>query len=440
MKYDAVIVGAGPGGVEAALRVSRLGGRAALVERGEVGGVCTNRGCIPTKALAASADLYSSLQRAAEFGVDAPAYSVNREALFKRRNRVAETMRLGAAKLLSEAKVDVVQGTAKIVSNTEVDVEGDVLEGRTLVLATGSEPAGLPGMVLDHEFVVSGDDAASMPVLPEKAVIIGGGFIGCEYASIYSRLGAKVTLMEALPRILPQEDPDVSELLYQSLSKSAEVLTGVKVESADRESKTVKAGGAQYDADMVLLAVGRKPLLPEGLDDIGVEYGVGGILVDSMMRTSVDNVYAVGDVASPMKLAHVASAGGDVAAGNIMGDKMELDLTVVPWCVYTAPEVARVGITEGEAKSVVRVGRAEYTANGKARCMGERAGFCKVVVDDASDAVLGVHIIGAHASDLIGEAACAVKSRMKAAALADTIHPHPALCELVREACRSASR
>jgi len=440
MKYDAVIVGAGPGGVEAALRVSRLGGRAALVELGELGGVCTNRGCIPTKALAASADLHSSLTRAMEFGVDVPAYTVNREALFKRRDRVAQTMRLGVAKLLSEAKVDVVRGTGRMVSNTEVDVGGDVLEGRTIVIATGSEPAGLPGIGLDHEFVVSGDDAASMASLPGKVVIVGGGFIGCEYASIYSRLGAKVTLIEALPRILSQEDPDVSELLRKSLSKSADILTNVKVESADREAKTVKAGGVEYAADMVLLAVGRKPVLPEGLDDISVEYGKAGIVVDSMMRTSVDNVYAVGDVASPLKLAHVASAGGETAARNIMGDKRELDLTAVPWCVYTAPEVARVGITEAEAKSGVRVGRAEYTANGKARCMGEREGFCKVVVDDASDAIVGVHIIGAHASDLIGEAAAAVKAKAKAGSLADTIHPHPALCELIREACRSASR
>jgi dihydrolipoamide dehydrogenase len=439
MTYDTVIIGGGPGGYEAALQVARLGGKAALVEKGPLGGVCTNRGCIPTKALAAACEVTDSIVRSREFGISVPGYTVDPEAVIKRRDRVSMTMRKGVEKLLSGAKVDVISGQGRLVSETEVAVNGETLDGRTLVLATGSEPTSLPGLEIDHEYVVSGDDAASMPRIPEDVVIVGGGFIGCEYASIYSRIGSRVTLIEALDRILPGEDEDVSAELHASISKTATVMTSTKVESADREGKTVKADGKDIPADTVLLAVGRRPALPEGIDDIGVIYDKTGVQVDRMMRTSVDNIYAVGDLTSGMRLAHVAYAGAEAAAHNIMGREREADFSVVPWCVFTTPEIGRVGVSEKGASVDVRVGRADYLGNGKARCMGERGGFFKVVVDAQKGTVLGAHIVGAHASDLIGEAALAVKAGMTARQVADTIHPHPTLSELFRQACLDAS-
>ncbi len=433
MKYDAVVVGGGPGGYEAALQVARLGGKAAVVEKDSVGGVCTNRGCIPTKALAAACEAYDTVSRAGRLGVKAEA-EPDVQAMFKHRDRVSAVMRKGVEKLLEDAGVEVVAGTGSLKSAHEVEVGGRILEAKNIVVATGSEPTGLPGIEIDHEYVISGDDAAVATEAPGKVVIVGGGFIGCEYAGIYGRLGCEVTLAEALPRVLAAEDDDVSETVHRMLSKHVKIVTDTKVGSVDKEKMTVDVGGEQVDADVVLLAVGRKPVFPDGLDRVGVVHGRDGIRVDSHMRTSVDNIYAVGDVAEGLNLAHVAYAGAETAAGNIMGGDAEADFMTVPWCVFTLPEVGRVGVTERDAEGDVRVGRSDYIGNGKARCMRERDGFCKVIVDE-SGAIVGVHMIGAHASDLIGEATLAVKHKLTARQVADTIHPHPTLTEVFREAC-----
>ncbi|MFH1054783.1 MAG: dihydrolipoyl dehydrogenase [Candidatus Altiarchaeota archaeon] len=439
MRHDAVVIGGGPGGYECALWMSKLGGSAIVVERGELGGVCTNRGCIPTKALVASCEAYETVRRAQEFGISVQSSGVDSETVFKRRDRIALTMRKGVEKLLSDAKVEVVKGEAKIKSSTEVEVAGRVIQAKNIVVATGSEPLGLPGIGLDHEYVISGDDAATSSKLPKNIVVIGGGFIGCEYASLYSKLGSNVTLVEALPRILPTEDEDVSDTLHKILSKEMRVLTGVKVESVDMEGKSVKVAGEDIPADLVLLAVGRMPIIPEGANGIGVVHNKDGITVDSRMRTNVRSVYAIGDVTSNLKLAHTAYAGAEAAAKNIMGQDFEVDFSVVPWCVFTTPEVARVGVTEKQAGDKAKIGIADYMANGKARCMGERSGFCKVIADSKTDAIIGVHILGAHASSLIGEAALAVKERLTTEQVAQTIHPHPTLNELIKEACEKAA-
>jgi dihydrolipoamide dehydrogenase len=439
MKYDAVIVGGGPGGYEAALWVSRLGGKAVLAERGELGGVCTNRGCIPTKALAASLAAYESILRAGEFGVDVPSSKLNMEGVFRRRDRVSVTLRKGVEKQLADAGVEAVKGEGRIVSSSKVQVGDKTLEGRAIVVATGSEPSGLPGIGIDHDFVISGDDAAAISTLPANLVIVGGGFIGCEYASIFSGLGSRVTLIEALPDILPLEDSDVSAALEKSLSGKVRILKGVRVESADGRTKSVKAAGESIPADKVLLAVGRRPVLPAGLAEAGVRCDRQGVAVDSTMRTSVKGIYAVGDAVNGLKLAHVAYAGAQVAARNIMGERCEADFSDVPWCVFTSPEIARVGITEREAKGRIMVGRSDYLSNGKARCLGERGGFCKVIAEEGSGVILGVHIVGAHASDLIGEAAVAVGKRLTLADVTGTIHPHPTLTEIFKEACQKAS-
>ncbi|MFH0861967.1 MAG: dihydrolipoyl dehydrogenase [Candidatus Altiarchaeota archaeon] len=438
MKYDAIIIGAGPGGCETALWIHRLGGRAVLVEKGEVGGVCTNRGCIPTKAMASGCEALDSVKRAGEFGIETGQPKVDPEALFKRRDRVCLTLRKGVEKLLSDAGVEVFRGEGRITSANTVEAAGKPLEGKALVIATGSTPVGLPGMEIDHEYVLSGDDAATSKTLPKAVVIVGGGFIGCEYASIYARLGCKVTLIEALNRILPSEDEEISAALQASLSKQADILVGIRVDSIDKKAKDVTAGGRRIPADLVLMAVGRRPLMPAGLEGTGVAVDRSGIKVDKAMRTNVEGVFAVGDAAAGLKLAHVAYAGAEAAARNIMGEHFEADFSAIPWCVFTSPEVARVGLAQNEAKTPVRTGRSEYIENGKARCQGEREGFCKVVADEATGALIGVHFIGAHASDLIGEASLAVRMKMTCREIAKTIHPHPTLSELLPEACRKA--
>jgi dihydrolipoamide dehydrogenase len=441
MNYDAVIIGSGPGGYETALRVAALKGRAMVIEKGALGGVCTNRGCIPTKSLAATCDILEDIRRGNEFGIEVAGPMLRSSDLFMRRDRVSMTLRKGVEKLLTDAGVDVAYASASLVSPTEVDVGGRKIQGRNIVIATGSEPLGLPNIPLDNDYVVSGDYAASMSVLPSSVVIIGGGFIGCEYASIYSRLGCKVTLVEALPSILAQEDQDISSTLQKMLSKSVDVMTNTKVESVDRASKTVRVHGKDVPADMVLMAVGRRPVIPEGLERVGVQADRAGIRVDRFMRTNKDGIYAVGDVTPAPRLAHVAYAQAETAASNIMGHNVQVDLTKVPWCVFTSPQIARIGLTEQEARSsgiAVLVGRADYLANGKARCMGERNGFCKLIAERKTGLILGVHIIGAHASDLIGEASLALKMGLTISDVAGAIHPHPTLTELFKEACKVA--
>jgi len=440
MKYDAVIIGGGPGGYETALRIAKLDGKAALVERRHFGGVCTNVGCIPTKTLIASCEVLDDIRRSSEFGIDVPQHALNHQALFKRRDRVVLTMRKGVEKLLQDAKVDVYRGEAKLTSKNTVEVNGIRIEANNIVVASGSQPAPLPGVPIDHEYVLSGDDAASSTNIPANIVIIGGGIIGCEYASIYSRLGSKVTLVEALPRILPTEDEDVSYALHKSLSNDMRIITGTKVGSVDKTTKTVKVASENIPADVVILAVGRKPNLPQGLSELGVATDRNGIKVDARMRTNIENIYAVGDVTDGIKLAHVAYAGAEVAAQNIICEDTEADFSCIPWCIFTHPEVARVGVSEREANVKIRVGRAEYVGNGKARAMGERDGFCKVIVDDENDTILGAHIVGSHASSLIGEAALAVKYKMHAHQVTETIHPHPTLTELFKQACENAEK
>jgi dihydrolipoamide dehydrogenase len=439
MKYDAIIIGAGPGGYECALHIARLGGKVVVIEKGELGGVCTNRGCIPTKALIASAEAFESVKRAAEYGFETATVKANPELLFKRRDRVALTLRKGVEKLLADAKVEVVKGEARVKSADTVEAAGRVFQGRNIVIATGSLPAGLPNIPLDGEFVLSGDDAAASSKLPGRVVIIGGGFIGCEYASLYSRLGCAVTLIEALPRLLSTEDEEISSALEKALSKDVKIMTDTRVDSVDKTKRLVIAGKMEIPADMVLLAVGRKAVLPEGIASLGVQLDRGWVKVDSKMRTTAPNVYAIGDVACGLKLAHVAYEGAKVASHNIMGKEMDADFEAVPWCVFSAPEIARVGLTEKEAKQPVRIGRSEYIANGKARCMGERQGFCKVVAKEATGEILGVHIIGAHASDLIGEAALAVRNMLTLSDVIGTIHPHPTLPEIFKQACENAN-
>jgi dihydrolipoamide dehydrogenase len=439
MIYDAAVIGAGPGGYECALGVRRLGGSVVLIEKGDIGGVCTNAGCIPTKALAASCEVYGLIKKSGEFGIDTGEIALDMKKIISRRDRISATMRRGVEKLLNDAGVEVVTGEARFKSEKEVEVDGKTFEAKNIVVASGSLPSGVGSIVLDGEYVISGDDAAKAGYIPNEVVIIGGGFIGCEWASIYSKLGSKVTLVEAMDYILPGEDKDISEEIRRILSRDIDILTSTKVESIDSKGRKVRCGDADIPADMVLLAVGRKPNIPEGLLNIGVEASDDGIIVSDSMMTTVEGIYAIGDVARGYKLAHTAYAGAEVAAKNIMGITSKADFSAVPWCIFTHPEIGRVGITENEAKDPL-VGRAEYLSNGKARCMGERGGFCKVIAERETRRILGVHIIGAHASDLSGAAALAIRNKLSLTDVSETIHPHPTLAEILKAACDDAMR
>lgn len=442
--YDLVVVGGGPGGYSAALRAAQLGGRVVLVERAELGGVCTNRGCIPTKALISSAEAFDRVKNAVKYGVKSGTPEVDFNAMIARRDMIVSLSRKGVDMLLKKANVNVVKGTARIVGKDSVEVEGRIIDSNNIIIATGSEPKGLPGLEFDGELILSSDDIMKLNRLPESVLIVGGGIIGVEYASLFSKLGCKVSMVELMDRLIPNEDEEISEELKKILSRGVSVHTKSKVAGVDKKARkaniSTPEGVKQISFDMILVSVGRKPVFPEGLDKVGVKYDKTGIKVNEQMQTSVRSIYAVGDVASKHQLAHVASAEGVVAAENCMDIAALMYYDSVPWGIFNIPEIGRVGLTEREATEKhgeIKVGRALYAANGKANCIGEREGFCKVVCSK-DGVILGVHIIGAHASDLIAEAALAVKNKLTVRDIAATIHSHPTLPEVFKEACENA--
>ena len=442
--HDIIVIGGGPGGYSAALRAARLGGKVLLIEKSELGGVCTNKGCIPTKAMIACAEVFDKVKNAGKYGVTAGEPKADYKSMLERRDRIVSISRKGVELLLKNAGVEVVKGVAKISGKNAVDVDGRTLEAKSIIIATGSEPRSIPGLEPDGKFILSSDDLMGLSELPQKIIVVGGGIIGVEYASLFSKLGCKVTLVEVLDRLLPNEDEETSTEIERMLRRGVEIHLKSKVESADKAKKTAEVstpeGRKTIKADAVLVSIGRKPVIPEGLENAGVKYDKAGMNVDDQMQTSATGIYAVGDVAGKHQLAHVASAEGWVAAENCMGIASVVYYDTVPWVVFNIPEIGRVGLTETEARrkhGEIKVGKALYSANGKANCIGEREGFCKVVCGK-DGTILGVHIIGAHASDLIAEAALAVKSRMTTNQVVQTIHSHPTLPEVFKEACEAA--
>ncbi|MCX6695434.1 MAG: dihydrolipoyl dehydrogenase [Candidatus Altiarchaeota archaeon] len=442
--HDAIVIGGGPGGYSAALRVAQLGGKVLLIEKSELGGVCTNKGCIPTKALIASAEVFDKVKNSEWYGVKSGSAEVDYKTVAERRDRIVATSRKGVELILKKAGVEVVKGAAKLKSKDTVEVEGREINAKNIIIATGSEPKKILGLEPDGKFILSSDDVVKLSELPKSVLVVGGGIIGVEYASLFQKLGCSVVLVELMDRLLPNEDEDISTELQKILGKGIEINLKSKVESVDRNSGTVNVSTPgdvkSYKVDAVLVSVGRTPLFPEGLDKAGIKCDKAGVKTDERMRTSANGVYAVGDVTGKHQLAHVAAAEGVVAAENCMGKNAKMSYECVPWGIFNIPEIGRVGLTEAEARGrngTAKVGKALYAANGKANCIGEREGLCKVVCTK-DNTIVGVHIIGAHASDLIAEAALAVKKRMNASEVAQTIHSHPTLPEIFKEACENA--
>lgn len=446
-KFDAIVVGGGPGGYECAIRLSQNGLKTALVEKDELGGTCLNRGCIPTKTLLHSADVYYEAAHSSAFGVTAGNVTFDYARIIERKNAVVRQLRMGIGFLMKSHGVTVFKAAATLVDHRTIKLDdGEILECNHLVIATGSEPARIPIPGIDLPGVVDSTGLLEMTTCPKHIIIVGGGVIGIEFATFYYRLGVKVTVIEMLDRVLSTMDKDITDFVEAELkANGVELILGVKVESIEKGLKvnysSVKDGAkGTVKGDMVLMAGGRVPNTKGiGLDKIGVRMDRKGFIeVDGLCRTSIPGIYAIGDVNGKMLLAHVASAQGILVANHIAGKVCkQLNLNHIPACVYCDPEVAMVGLTEEQARATGRdvgTGIFNLSGNGKALAMGKNKGLVKFVFDRTTDEIMGFHIIGPHATDLAAEVAAVMECEGTISEIGNTVHPHPTISEVVMEA------
>ena len=452
---DVCIIGSGPGGYVCAIRASQLGLRVALVEEGPLGGVCTNTGCIPTKALLRSAEVYRLARNAKSFGVDVGEVKADFQGMMKRKDRISASLSRGVGALLKAAGVQVVEGRARLAGAGAVEVAkkgggADLITCRNVVIATGSSAAVPPVPGFDLEGVITSDGALELGEPPKSLVVVGGGAVGVEWISLFAALGSQVSVVEMLERIVPFEDEEISSILRaEFLKQGVGVKTSTRVTGIAGKPGAMKVSvegadgrGQSLDCALVLNATGRRPNVRElGLETVGLKPAKQGIAVDARMRTDVGGVYAVGDVTGIKLLAHVASHQGVVAAENIAGHDSEMNYGSVPAATFCTPEIASVGMTEAQARERYGepvVGRFPYMASGRARAYGETEGLVKVVAGPKHREVLGVHAIGAGASDIIGEGVLAIRLEATLDDLREAIHPHPTFTELIGEAAWEA--
>ncbi|MBI2879583.1 MAG: dihydrolipoyl dehydrogenase [Candidatus Rokubacteria bacterium] len=453
-KLDLVVIGSGPGGYVAAIRAAQLGLRVGVVEEDRPGGICLNWGCIPTKALLRNAEVLRLFHRAEEFGIRVDNVRADFGAAIKRSRQVADRLSKGIEFLFRKNKITLYPGRGSLEGPTAVRVQGrdgvQALEAKAVILATGSVPKSLPGVAIDGERVISSNEAVRDEAAPGSLIIIGAGAVGVEFADVYAAYGVKVTLLEALPRLLPVEDEEISGLLAKGFANCGiDIRTGAKVMAVkpDKGGMTVEVEaegkGERLTADRILMAVGRAAKVEGlGLDGLGVAMERGYIKVGRRMETSVPGLYAIGDVAGPPLLAHKASAEGVTAAEAIAGQSPRgVDYSTVPNCTYCHPQVASLGLTEAQAREQgqkVSVGRFPFQANGKALAMGEPEGLVKIVAEAGTGEILGVHILGAEATELIAEFGLGKTLEATVAELAHTIHAHPTMAEAIMEAALGA--
>lgn len=449
--FDVGIIGGGPGGYVAAIKAAQLDGSVCLIEKRELGGTCLNRGCIPTKTLFSVANFATQVREAAGFGIKIQGTEIDYPQVLAHKDATVKQLRSGITQLLKGNGVHTINGTGVLTGRntievTKLDGTQEQVTAKQIIIATGSEPANIPIFEIDEQHVLTTTGILELKELPKSIIIVGGGVSGCEFASIFNGLGCEVTVLELLPTILATEDAQVIRQIRLFMKrKGIEIKTRANVTRVEKSESGVTAtleSGEQIGAEKMLISIGRA-LNSEGLglERTGIRTERGKVLVNEKMETSVPGIYAVGDVASRYLLAHIASAEGIVAAQNCMDGNAEMDYSTVPWCVFTIPEIARVGMTEEEAKAEgyeIKVGRFPYAASGKALGMRETDGFVKVISDTELGDLLGVHILGAHASDLIHEAAVAIRLGASVADLAHTIHAHPTLAEAVMESAEAA--
>ena len=450
MKYDIIVIGSGPGGYVAAIRASQLGKKVAIVEKAELGGVCLNWGCIPTKALLKSAQVYTYCKNAAHYGVAVEGdVKPDFEKIVARSRTVADTMSKGVAFLMKKNNIDILAGWGRLAGEGKVDVDGTIYEADAIILATGARPRQMPFMPIDGEHIISSKEALTLPRLPQSMIVVGSGAIGSEFACLYASLGVKVTVVEYMPQMMPLEDEEVAKTMERSFRKMrATVLTSTTVKAVRVEDGVCnvdiegKKGAETIQAEVVLSAVGIKSNIENiGLEEAGVAVERDKVVVDEHYQTSAKGVYAIGDIIATPALAHVASAEAIHCVEHICGLEPDaVDYSTIPSCVFTSPEVASVGMTEQQARDKgidYKVGRFPFTASGKATAAGDRDGFVKLIFDE-QERLIGAHLVGATVTEMLGEPTLAKRLGVTAHAIAKTIHSHPTMHEGLMEAAESA--
>ena len=445
-----VIIGSGPGGYVAAIRASQLGAEVTVIEKGDIGGTCLNHGCIPTKALLASAEMIISFKKAEEFGIQVGEISVDLTKIMGRKSRIIKGLGDGIHRIFKKRGIRLVNGTGTLISPTKIRVESrfniEEIEASKIIIATGSKPAPLSFIDFEQPAVLTSAEALNMDRLPESIIIIGGGAIGLEFTCFFNALGVDVTLVEIMDHILPYEDSSISRQMSQILKKRGiKILVKTRVNdvSSYEEGITCILGnGDQITAERLIVSIGRRPNYQGiGLESLGMNLDEGGhISVDERMETNIKGIYAVGDVAGGKLLAHVASAEGITAVENALGMSSRIDYSLIPSCVYTFPEIAGIGQTIDQARvsgQKVKAGWFPFSASGRASAMGQAVGSVRLVVEEGTEKILGGQIIGPQATELIHEIALAMRSGITAVELSATIHAHPTLSESVMEAANS---
>lgn len=449
-KYDIIVLGSGPGGYVTAIRASQLGFKTAVVEKESLGGICLNWGCIPTKALLKSAQVFEYLKHAEDYGLSVKEADKDFDAVVKRSRGVADGMSKGVQFLLKKNKVDVINGYGKIKPGKKVDVDGTEYSADHIIIATGARSRELPSLPQDGKKVIGYREALALKKQPKKMVIVGSGAIGVEFAYFYNAMGTEVTIVEFMPKIVPVEDDDVSKQLERSFKKiGINIMTSAEVTSVDTSGTSVKAtvktkkGEEVLEADIVLSAVGIKSNIENiGLEDVGIVVDRDKIIVNDYYQTNIPGYYAIGDVTPGQALAHVASAEGILCVEKIAGQHVEaLDYGNIPGCTYCTPEIASVGLTEAQAKEQgfdIKVGKFPFSASGKASASGHKDGFVKVIFDAKYGEWLGCHMIGAGVTDMIAEAVLGRKLETTGHEVLKAVHPHPTMSEAVMEAVAAA--
>jgi dihydrolipoamide dehydrogenase len=448
--YDITVIGGGPGGQAAAITAARLGAKVVLIEKNEIGGVCLNVGCIPTKTLIASATLYAHMRQCEEFGIKASRVESDYAAMVNRKNRVISTLKSGIESQLKRWNVDVIKAQGKIKDPKTIEcLAGDnssTITADKIIIATGSRSREIPGLAVDGNRILDSTGVLAMATLPQSIVIVGGGYIGCEFANIFNDLGVSVTIVEALASLLPRDESDLGKRLALIFKKRGiEISTGITITSVQKKTDALVCttnDKREIVAEKILVAVGRERNVTEfGLEGLSISMSQGAIVVNDYFQTNVAGIYAIGDVLASPQLAHVATHEGICAAHNAMGNSMKMDYRIVPNCIYTRPEIATVGMSKTEAQKQgvpCSESRFLYSALGKAYCIGETEGFIKLTFRSDTKEILGCQIMGAGATDIIAEVSIVLTKRATVDEVAHTIHAHPTLSEIVQEAALEA--